>query len=144
MERVVVVRSEAAAEIDLELAIGPIRPLDRPRASPSSLPSRASLHCPAEKYNSQLLLAAAQSQPAGLLPHLQRLHQLGHAHLFEPPLDHPGPRGTLLQLLQVQPVHNFFRHAHQVGHKKRLRQKILGRHQRAQLFLDISRGWPQK
>ena len=102
------------------------------------------MHCPPAKNSSQRLAAMAQRQAAGLLPHLQRLHQLGHAHLFEASLNHAGARSALLQLFQVHAVHELFGHAHQIGREKRLGNKILGGDQRAATSPRYHPGWPQR
>src|SRR6266850_2606559 len=93
---------------------------------------------PACKIQFTLRAVLPHDQPARLLPHLQRLHQVDHAHLFQPALNDSRPRRFLLQFFEVQPVDNFFRDAHQVLHQKWLGDKILDAvHQRPQPFFDI-------
>src|SRR5467141_3579856 len=77
-------------------------------------------------------------QPARLLPHLQRLHQVDHAHLFQSSLNDSRPRRFLLQFFEVQAIHNFFRDAYKVFYQKWLGDEILDAiHQRPQAFLDV-------
>src|SRR5581483_10176866 len=42
---------------------------------------------PAGEIELAVFAAMLHPQSAGLLPHLERLHQVNHAHFFEPPLD---------------------------------------------------------
>src|SRR5690349_8285480 len=52
---------------------------------------------------------AVDDQPARLVPPLQRLHQVDHAHLFQAPLNGALARRPLLQLLRMQPVNDLLR-----------------------------------
>src|SRR5690349_4981983 len=49
----------------------------------------------ARKIKFALDAIIAHAQPAGFLPHFERLHQVDHAHLFQPPLDDSGAGGAL-------------------------------------------------
>src|SRR5258708_25014038 len=80
---------------------------------------------PACKIQFPLRSVVLHDQPARLLSHLQRLHQVDHAHLFQPPLNDARARRFLLQLFQVQAVDNFLCHAHQIFNQKRLSDEIL-------------------
>src|SRR6266850_1849975 len=59
---------------------------------------------PACKIQFTLRAVLPHDQPARLLPHLQRLHQVDHAHLFQPSLNDSRPRRFLLQFFEELPA----------------------------------------
>src|SRR5207248_8712796 len=80
----------------------------------------------------------AHREPAGLLAHFERLHQVDHAHLFQPALNHTRTRSAFLQLLEVQAIDHFFRDSDQVFNQKRLGDEVFHAiHQRPQALLDV-------
>src|SRR6185437_6207058 len=84
------------------------------------------------------LAAPMNRQPARLLPHLERLHQVNHAHFFEPPLNHAGAHRTSLQLFELHAINHFLRAPDQVPHKKRLGDEFLHTlDEWAKLFFDV-------
>src|SRR5215471_15153301 len=76
---------------------------------------------------------------ARLLPHLERLHEVQHAHFLEPPLNHAGPDRPILQLLQAQAVDDFLRTPDQILQEERLGDEFFDAFDDGpQLLLDVA------
>ena len=110
-------------EVYLELALSPGQHLiDRSIAFERAQDGVLALA--RRKIELALFAAAAQRQPAGFLAHLERLHQVGDAHLLQAALDDPRPRRALLEFLQVQAVNDFLGQPDQILKKKRLGDEV--------------------
>src|SRR5262249_44124252 len=116
-------RGVSRVEINLELAFGPkdhfvdgVVPIDVANLRVAALPA-----C---EIQLTLLAAFLHDKSARLLAHLERLHQTGDAHLHKTPWNRAGRGGPLLQLPEMQTVHNFFGDAPQIFYQERLSNKF--------------------
>src|SRR5712692_4592980 len=85
-----------------------------------------------------LLGALPHGEPAGFLPHLERLQQVDDVHLLEAPFEHPGARGALLEFFERQPVDHFLGASHQLFHEERFLDVIFDAvYQRPEFLFDF-------
>src|SRR5580704_1945254 len=124
-------------EINFKLAFGPQnRSVNRIVAFEVSDLGVAALSV--RKIQFTLLGAFPHLQATRLLAHLERLQQVGHTHLFKPPLNNAWARSALLKLLEVQPVDHFLRDAHQILDQKWLGDEFFHAvYQRTQPFFNV-------
>src|SRR5262249_15052017 len=124
-------------EVDFKLPFGPKDDfVDRVVALDAADLSVAALA--AREKQLALFAVVANPEAARLLPHFERLQQVGHAHLLEAALDDTRTRRRLLQFFEVQPVHDFFGGADQILQHKWLGYEILDTvGQVAQLFFNV-------
>ena len=134
-----------AVEIDLEFAVGPADGLvDRFFAFDAIRSGRPRTGRRRKKVRTSRL-ARRIVKLAGFLAHFERLHQVENAHFLEAALDHAGAHRALLQLFKLQAVDHFFGALHEIVQEERLADQLLDAiDERAQLFLDVARGWREK
>src|SRR5262249_16350459 len=90
------------------------------------------------KVEFALLAVVMNDEATGFLAHLERLHQVNHAHLFEAALNDAGTRSALLQFFEMQAVDHLFVDSNKVLHEEWFGDEIFDTvHEWAKAFFDV-------